>query len=224
MRNNILLLFFSFVSALSFVLPVVAEDGWLVRQKAKGLGALTILIYPKGLRVAKADPEYTIICKAPDFNVVVFSRQTKSYFTSPLAKFDGMHNVNLEDFSRLSVNKVGKDSKFGVEGTKHSASVSATASPEFKQMQPILFTYTDLSGIQRPVIDALCKLYGVPAKGFPLECSFACPDSYDKRKVYRYRTLSLDKVSMNNNDLEMPKGLTKVGTVDKVIMKGILID
>ncbi len=223
MRNIILLSFAALLLTLFEAQPSHAEDGWMLRQKAKGFGSLTIFACSKGLRIQKADPEYTIVCKAPDWNIVVFSRQTKSYFATPLAKFDSMSSMNLSDFSELVMNRVGKHSLVGVDGIRMTGTVPSKWPSEYKQMEPILLTYTNLLGIQKSAADAMCKMYGVPAKGFPLECSYTYPHAA-RKKVYRFKTLSLDKITMQNTDLSMPPGLKKVPNLDKVIVRDLLID
>lgn len=224
MTLRILLFFAVLLLVLSQAQPSFAEDGWMLRQKAKGFGSLTVLAFSKGLRIQKSDPEYTILCKAPDWNVVVFSRQTKSYYATPLAHFNSMSSMNLSDFSALITNAAGKNNIVGVSGVRMTGTVPPQWPSEYKQLEPIFLTYTDLHGVHKSVADAMCKVYGVPKRGFPLECYFKDPVFDGQKRVYRVKTLSLDKVTMQNADLELPKGLKKVANLDGVIVRDLLMD
>jgi len=204
------------------------ENGWEIEQFHRDRGGIVLDVSPEGLRIYVKKSGLVLVCRAPDWKIVLFSARTKKIFTTDIAHFRGEDRVVFAATGNPQFNDIPtqKESSAIVEGIPVDIYKST---PEFSTSQwtayrnraatgrfPLNVTY-DVSAklaIKPQFATVAVRLYGTPAAtGIPIRLVYNGMD-YEKHTLLT--TSSCHAKNLTANDFKIPTGYEKVNSLVQV--------
>jgi hypothetical protein len=213
---------FSSAAILQF-LPAAHASDWQLLQMCRDTGETVVSISNKGLKIETKQTHITIVCKAPDWNVYVFSTANKRMIKFDLAHYDGQFHMVFTAFGKPSFNmlpfrkfETGKLESIPIDKYKTSPEwamqqINAYHTRAFSGIFPKYSDYWTAPSLcgSKEICTVISRNYGCPDyHAIPMQLTWLPVDGGDKE--IQLRTVKVKPISLTDKDFEVPKGFTMV--------------
>ena len=209
--------------------PARAESVFLkLEQQSCTRGKMNVYVSKDAIFIDCIGRGYFIVCKAPDWKMVMYSPQTKRYYEADRKTWMHSSQVNLMDLLSTKINAMkveaaqpGKFLKQNVTLMKmHQVVNKALREEQFVTGNERGFYYvTDDFKVPQQVGDVVVWLYKLPpmapARGVPLKFTYI---DASKQIFTSLNTLTIEKVNFDTKKLVVPTGYEKASTEALVVV------
>jgi hypothetical protein len=229
LERPFLALAFASVLALSLATSGRADETFLkLDQQSCTRGKMNVYISKNAIFIDGARSGYSIVCKAPDWKLVIYSPVSKRFYEADRKSWMHTSPVNLMDLLSTKINtmKVSdcKQEKF----LKHNVTVMKMFQTTDKHLRDSVvqtshergFYYvTDDFKVEKPIGDVIVWLYKLPpyapARGVPLKFTYID----NSRKIFTsLNTLSIEQVKFDTKKLSVPAGYERASSEALVLV------
>ena len=216
--------------------PVAAHsktiDAYVLKQDGKTVGPQLITISARGLRCQALRSKLILLCSAPDYQVVLYSPETKRCKTTSIKLYRGYLQKQMALFSGQTyfdkpVVLQQKQRYFDLPGSLFNAPPGYGQKMRIRYGQgqvtggePAHITYKvlNLPGIDSRLETVLERYYSVPEKGgLPLEYSWVAVSN--QHRVF-LATAKVEKQKVDESLFVRPPGLDEKKTAEEVYLDG----
>jgi len=218
------LLWCIFTSALVFrFLPDAKANDWKLVQMCRDTGETDVFVSDKGVKVETRRTRITIICKAPDWTVYVFSNLTKKMIKLDLAHYDGQFHMvytvfGNPNFTSLPLHKFEESKYLNLPIVKFHTlpdfainQINAYHKRAFSAIFPKYaeFWMAPTVSHQKKICSVLARNYGCPdLNAVPIQLTWETVANDPKQT--QLRTIKCEPTTLADKDFDVPKGYKSV--------------
>lgn len=214
------------VCAAPAVTPAGSGEAWSIKQEGETGGSHKTLITKTGVSSENLKAGIVIAAKAPNWDVFVFNRKSKSYCVIPLAKFQGEMSSKLFAADRAELKAAkwrldGPTRNLGHELLRYKMILSPPNPKEKRYRTPFIVkaTYWTFKNIEAPqqCQELLAKIYQLPTqvKGIPFRLFIT---DTNKGWFENLNTVSAERVDGAVVSVDVPKGYVQKKTQEEVMV------
>ena len=215
------------------------ESGWKIQQESDGFNEVSILCSHTAFRLDSRRIGWSMIAKAPKWQVTVFSKQSKKFKNISIRELqkEGLNLLESEDNQFGCQSAIGKRTQTflgrrttvliipnhkSTDLSNSEIGLTKFAKENFSKALNSEYYLTDLEGCPPQIGQILSGIYRLPqTNSIPLGFRRMYQNGITTTKM---RTVKIEKASLDSEVFDLPSGYTSSANLNYITMPGTNVD